>query len=166
MSTRHSSRILLGSAIPRYRVVGSPGNVWRRYYSSPPPQRPSNRFRWPFPLGLSLALIPGLYWFLGGSKPSLNPQLYSSQTISSNSPIATSHKLVTIPIPSSSSQLFSDPSKRDGTQADQGEIVVQHMMIGAPDIQIERPYTPINDPVADGEVKMVVKRVKGGEVGR
>lgn len=40
------------------------------------------------------------------------------------------------------------------------------MMVGAPDIQIERPYTPINDPVADGDVKMVVKRVKGGEVGR
>jgi cytochrome-b5 reductase len=31
---------------------------------------------------------------------------------------------------------------------------------------IERPYTPINDVAADGEMAMVVKRVKGGEVGR
>lgn len=44
--------------------------------------------------------------------------------------------------------------------------MVQHMMIGAPDIQIERPYTPVNDPGADADVKMVVKRVRGGEVGR
>ncbi|KAL7421741.1 hypothetical protein Q5752_003512 [Cryptotrichosporon argae] len=39
-------------------------------------------------------------------------------------------------------------------------------MVKSPDIQIERPYTPVNDAAADGEVCMVVKRVKGGEVGR
>lgn len=40
------------------------------------------------------------------------------------------------------------------------------MMVKNPDIQIERPYTPINDVGKDGEVQMVIKRVKGGEVGR
>ena len=40
------------------------------------------------------------------------------------------------------------------------------MMIKSPDIQIERPYTPVNDVLADGEIRVVVKRVKGGEVGR
>ncbi|TXT15580.1 hypothetical protein VHUM_00083 [Vanrija humicola] len=32
-------------------------------------------------------------------------------------------------------------------------------------MQIERPYTPVNDPAA-GELQLVVKRVPGGEVGR
>jgi hypothetical protein len=39
-------------------------------------------------------------------------------------------------------------------------------MVKNPDLMIERPYTPINDVRADGEVRIVVKRVKGGEVGR
>ncbi|WVQ83198.1 hypothetical protein IAT38_005337 [Cryptococcus sp. DSM 104549] len=39
-------------------------------------------------------------------------------------------------------------------------------MVKSPDIQIERPYTPVNDAVQDGEARMVVKRVRGGEVGR
>ncbi|UOH79193.1 hypothetical protein LQV05_000183 [Cryptococcus neoformans] len=58
----------------------------------------------------------------------------------------------------------------DGEVADVegGEIVIQHVMVKSPDIQIERPYTLINDPtITDGEreMRMVVKRVRGGEVG-
>jgi cytochrome-b5 reductase len=45
-------------------------------------------------------------------------------------------------------------------------VTIHHVMIKSPDLQIERPYTPINDVVADGELKLVVKAVKGGEVGR
>lgn len=48
----------------------------------------------------------------------------------------------------------------------EGEVTIQHVMIKSPDLQIERPYTPVNDVRKDGEVKVVVKRVKGGEVGR
>ena len=75
------------------------------------------------------------------------------------------HKLVSVTIPPAARSLFAEPYKADGTQAEEGEIVVQHMMLGAPDIQIERPYTPVNDPMS-GEVEMVIKRVRGGEVGR
>lgn len=39
-------------------------------------------------------------------------------------------------------------------------------MIKNPDLQIERPYTPVNDVARDGELDLVVKRVQGGEVGR
>lgn len=134
----------------------------RLYSTSPPP--PPRRKSWPFPLGLSIALLPGLYWFLSSSPP-LSPQLYSTQTIASTAPLDPSHKLVSIAIPRSASHLFSSAYKRDGSPAAPGEIVVQHMMLGAPDIQIERPYTPINDP-GEGQVDMVIKRVKGGEVGR
>jgi cytochrome-b5 reductase len=107
-----------------------------------------------------------LYWLLGGSKPPLSPQYYSTQTISDSKAIAPGHKIVSISIPSSASQLFTSPYRRDGSQAEDGEIVVQHIMVGAPDIQIERPYTFVNDPIVDRDAQMVVKRVKGGEVGR
>jgi cytochrome-b5 reductase len=39
-------------------------------------------------------------------------------------------------------------------------------MVKNPDLMIERPYTPVNDAEADGEARLVVKRVRGGEVGR
>lgn len=43
---------------------------------------------------------------------------------------------------------------------------IHHICVKSPDLQIERPYTPINDVQKDGVMKIVVKRVKGGEVGR
>lgn len=46
------------------------------------------------------------------------------------------------------------------------EVTVYHVMVKSPDLMIERPYTPVHDVGADGEVKLVVKRVRGGEVGR
>jgi cytochrome-b5 reductase len=39
-------------------------------------------------------------------------------------------------------------------------------MVKNPDLMIERAYTPVNDVAADGRLRMVVKRVPGGEVGR
>jgi cytochrome-b5 reductase len=39
-------------------------------------------------------------------------------------------------------------------------------MVKSPDLMIERPYTPVNDVKAEGDVKLVVKRVRAGEVGR
>jgi cytochrome-b5 reductase len=75
--------------------------------------------------------------------------------------------LVAIPVPPESLDLFSkDAVRKSGEQASDGEVVVQHIMVKSPDIQIERPYTPINDVSKDGEVRLVVKRVRGGEVGR
>jgi cytochrome-b5 reductase len=44
--------------------------------------------------------------------------------------------------------------------------VIEHIMIKNPDLQIERPYTPVNDVSKDGEVDVIVKRVRGGEVGK
>jgi len=45
-------------------------------------------------------------------------------------------------------------------------VTIQHVCVKSPDLQIERPYTPVNDPAADGYMEFVVKRVRGGEVGR
>jgi cytochrome-b5 reductase len=39
-------------------------------------------------------------------------------------------------------------------------------MVRSSALMIERPYTPVNDVDADGEARLVVKRVPGGEVGR
>lgn len=56
----------------------------------------------------------------------------------------------------------SDPQTATESQT----IMVHHVMVKSPDLMIERPYTPVNDVDADGEVRLVVKRVRGGEVGR
>ncbi|WVR07165.1 hypothetical protein IAU60_004206 [Kwoniella sp. DSM 27419] len=115
-------------------------------------------------LGLTL---PTSYLFYP-SKASITPHLYSDQPVNATSQLTPQHKLVSVPIPSGSNEFFERPYRTDGTFADvdHGELVIQHMMIKSPDIQIERPYTPVNDATADGEVRMVVKRVRGGEVGR
>lgn len=79
------------------------------------------------------------------------------------------HDLLAIPIPQNSIPLFKNQAvRRDGSTVDneKGEVIIQHVMIKNPDLQIERPYTPVNDPGEDGEMQLVVKRVKGGEVGR
>ncbi|WWC61754.1 uncharacterized protein I303_104339 [Kwoniella dejecticola CBS 10117] len=126
--------------------------------------------RWPrLALTLLGVTIPTSYYFFPSARE-LAPHMYSDQPVSSTKSISTQHKLVSIPIPSSSTskEYFTKPYRTVGSLADVegGEIVIQHMMIKSPDIQIERPYTPINDPLADGEVRLVVKRVQGGEVGR
>ncbi|WRT66240.1 uncharacterized protein IL334_003193 [Kwoniella shivajii] len=153
----------------------------------------TNRSRW---FGRRIAItflgltIPTTYFFLPSS-PGITPHLYSDQTVSCTKTISPQHKLITVDIPSKSIEYFMKPFRRDGSLANSGierqqsqqdqqnqqnqqgeddkkewEIVIQHMMIKSPDIQIERPYTPINDPTKDDQVRMVVKRVRGGEVGR
>ncbi|KGB74516.2 hypothetical protein CNBG_0354 [Cryptococcus deuterogattii R265] len=134
-----------------------------------PTQTSAPRKRFYALLGLSLSLPAGYYFFQ--SSPSLSPSVYSDQELKSSKLLTPFHKLVTIKIPSSSHAFFDRPYRLDGEMADVegGEVVIQHIMVKSPDIQIERPYTLINDPtVANGEreMRMVVKRVRGGEVGR
>ncbi|WWD17413.1 hypothetical protein CI109_101854 [Kwoniella shandongensis] len=139
-----------------------------------PPPKPSSKTRYALAfLGLSLTLPASFYFFTSSSNSALSPQIYTDQKITATKSLTPQHKLIAVAVPPSSKQYFEKPYKVDGTLSDSyvggtgvGEVVVQHMMIKSPDIQIERPYTPINDAVKDGEVRMVVKRVKGGEVGR
>ncbi|WVQ99303.1 hypothetical protein IAU59_006435 [Kwoniella sp. CBS 9459] len=122
-----------------------------------------------------IAIPTTSYLFFPSSQP-ITPHLYSNQPVVSTKLITPQHKLITVDIPPKSKEFFERPYRTDGSLADVdtpgesesegGEVVIQHMMIKSPDIQIERPYTPINDPVKDGNVRMVVKRVRGGEVGR
>ncbi|ODN79751.1 hypothetical protein L202_03664 [Cryptococcus amylolentus CBS 6039] len=116
--------------------------------------------------GLSLSLPAGYYLFPSSSP--LLPYKYSDQPLQSSSPLTPVHKLLIVAVPPSSKEWFEKPYRTDGTLADVegGEIVVQHVMVKSPDIQIERPYTLINDPVQEKSMRMVVKRVPGGEVGR
>jgi cytochrome-b5 reductase len=61
-------------------------------------------------------------------------------------------------------QVTLSPTKLEARDV-QG-VTVYHVMVKSPDLMIERPYTPVNDVRTDGEVRLVVKRVRGGEVGR
>ena len=108
----------------------------------------------------SLALFPGLYYLFSPPTLPLSPTSYSRQKIEGTETISPQHKLVSIPVSPAAQDLFDRLQDKD-----QGELTVFHMMVGSPDIQIERPYTPVNDP-NDGKLDMVVKRVRGGEVGR
>jgi cytochrome-b5 reductase len=137
--------------------------------TSPPSPAPARRRGFYLPLSL-LLVVPAIYYFYPSS-PSrrLSPYTYSDHPVSSTTPLGPSHKELAVPIPRESIVLFgTDAVRLNGTpvKKDDGEVVVQHVMIKNPDLQIERPYTPINDVETDGEMRLVVKRVKGGEVGR
>lgn len=77
------------------------------------------------------------------------------------------HAFFTVPVDvGERSQFGKEAVTLSGAPAREGEIVVQHIMVKNPALMIERPYTPINDVEKDGEMDMVVKRIRGGEVGR
>ncbi|WVF71577.1 hypothetical protein IAT40_006385 [Kwoniella sp. CBS 6097] len=149
--------------------------------SSPSGKQSRSRSRSPVYRRLALTIfgiaIPTTtsYFFFPSSQP-ITPHLYSNQPVTSTNQLTPQHRLIVVDIPEKSKEYFEKPYRIDGSLADVatpgeggergGEVVIQHMMIKSPDIQIERPYTPINDPVKDGQVRMVVKRVRGGEVGR
>lgn len=108
------------------------------------------------PLSL-LALFPALYLLFPQAEPELSPQVYSKHKLASSERLSNQHVLLRIPIPAGARGMFESP---------EGSVALQHVMIKSPDLQIERPYTFVNDAAQDGELRLVVKRVKGGEVGR
>ncbi|WVQ72621.1 hypothetical protein IAR50_002179 [Cryptococcus sp. DSM 104548] len=166
MSCRHSARIFSQCPLRASPTTHVPRGV--RFASTTPPHKPrlaSRKVAYTL-FGLSLSLPAGYYLFPSSSP--LLPYKYSDQTLRSSSSLTPVHKLLTVDVPSASKEWFEKPYRTDGTLADveDGEIVIQHVMIKSPDIQIERPYTLINDPVEEKSMRVVVKRVQGGEVGR
>ncbi|GFZ44080.1 hypothetical protein JCM24511_01801 [Saitozyma sp. JCM 24511] len=169
------SRSTLSAPAPASASAFSPSRLptirWASSSTPTPPPSPAPARRRGFYLPLSLLLIvPAIYYFYP-SPPSrrLSPYTYSDHPVSSTTPLGPSHKELVVPIPPGSIGLFgADAVRLDGTpmRKDDGEVVIQHVMIKNPDLQIERPYTPVNDVEKDGEMRLVVKRVKGGEVGR
>lgn len=145
---------------------------WRRSQSTKAgPTSRSPRDRRYYLLALPVALLPiSLFGFgFGSSKRPLDPYTYSDHPIASTSKLSPQHARIRIPLSSSDASLFAPtpPSSSGITDGRSGEVVVlEHVMIKNPDLQIERPYTPINDVGKDGEVDLIVKRVQGGEVGR
>lgn len=131
-----------------------------RYSSSSPgagPSRPSRK-RY-YLLAIPLAFLP--FTLFGTSRKPLDPYAYSDHEIRSSTRLTPQHAQVAIPLSPSDADKFRPPEKGEGDL-----VVIQHVMVKNPDLQIERPYTPINDVGEDGDIQLVVKRVKGGEVGR
>lgn len=142
------------------------------------PGTPHSRRR----LVAALSVLPILiYWFTPRRDP-LNPEVYSDHA-ASIAPVGPAHVLLTVPIEAADRPQFGSEAWVDGPygtipkpppRAPSGKagdvsgetVVVQHVMVKNPQLMIERHYTPINDSEKDGEMRMVVKRVKGGEVGR
>ncbi|KLT39276.1 hypothetical protein CC85DRAFT_305182 [Cutaneotrichosporon oleaginosum] len=128
-----------------------------------------------------LALLP-LFYFLRPASP-LNPQVYSEHPVASVTPVGPAHVELVVRVPESERAQFgadavvfspygvpprphAAPYVHTEGAAPPGTVVVQHVMVKNPDLMIERAYTPVNDVGADGEMRLVVKRVRGGEVGR
>lgn len=130
------------------------------------PHSTSRKSGFYIPISL-LVLLPTIYYLYPSSSPSLSPQVYSEHPISSSTLLGPQHKLISIPVDSSNISLFGDQAvDRQGAVIPQNTIVIQHVMVKNPDLQIERPYTPINDVEHNGQIDLIVKKVKGGEVGR
>lgn len=97
----------------------------------------------------------------------LDPNVYSDQTVLSTKRLDEDHVLVTLNLEDRSVGRFGlYATKKDGSVVRPSETLVQHLYVGQPDIQVERPYTPINNVPVDKTMQFVVKKVKGGEVGR
>lgn len=137
----------------------------------------------------SLLPIVG-YWFFPRRKP-LNPAAYSEHEIADVQLLSPRHAELSVclfpaearqfakgafPFPfvgytgsiySVSPQMYEALMSQTQDQApDDGSVVVQHVMLRNPDIQIERHYTPVNDVGRDGRMDLVVKKVRNGELGR
>ncbi|GMK59129.1 hypothetical protein CspeluHIS016_0701440 [Cutaneotrichosporon spelunceum] len=127
-----------------------------------------------------LALIPFLAYYLNPGQP-LNPQVYSDLAVTSVDKVGPAHVELVVPVSQSERAMFGrdaviaspygvpprpPTSKPPSTPEDEGRIVVQHIMVKNPDLMIERAYTPVNDVATDGLIRAIVKRVRGGEVGR
>lgn len=121
---------------------------------------------------LSFSLLPALYTLVpdflkgDGLNPDLSPYSYTRHTIHSIEKLGPQHIILRIELNDKSRAMFD--VDRAGEQEDREgqEVTIQHVCVKSPDLQIERPYTPINDPARDGYMEFVVKRVRGGEVGR
>lgn len=114
------------------------------------------RFKRYYLLAIPLAFLP--FSFFGPSTKPLDPYTYTNQKVESTSKLTPQHARIRIPLSPEDAALFD--------KGENGALVLEHVMIKNPDLQIERPYTPINDVGKDGEVDVVVKRVQGGEVGK
>lgn len=154
---------------PRFARSQPVGRPWMptRYSSSSTgssspgagPSRPSRRRL--YLLAIPLALLP--FTLFGSSRKPLDPYTYSDHEVRSSTRLTPQHAQLAIPL------LPTDAAKwrRPEPQSDKDEVIsIRHVMVKNPDLQIERPYTPVNDVGKDGDIKLVVKRVKGGEVGR
>ncbi|ORX36783.1 hypothetical protein BD324DRAFT_627151 [Kockovaella imperatae] len=99
----------------------------------------------------------------------LSPDEHMPRVVSKITRLSPRHRYIEIPVDPESCKQFGDQAMgMDGEKlkSEKGAVAVQHVTIKSPAIQVERSYTPINDVQEDGLLKMVVKRVKGGEVGR
>jgi hypothetical protein len=100
--------------------------------------------------------------------PDLTPFTYTTHRVLSVKRISPQHVLIDIQISERSKEEFGNHDGANGKESSTGRgmLDIWHVYVKSPDLQIERPYTPINDVQKDGYIRLLVKRVKGGEVGR
>lgn len=115
-----------------------------------------------------LSFFSSLFGAGSDDTPDLTPFKYTTHRVLSVKRISPQHVLIDIQISERSKDEFGNRGGADGKDSSTrgGILDIWHVYVKSPDLQIERPYTPINDVQKDGYVRLLVKRVKGGEVGR
>jgi len=141
----------------------------------PPPQLRQKQTRQRNSLLFSLGppiffvcLFPAYILFPRKPVDQLQSDKYSDQYVLQSQKLSDELVLLRIPLKPWSVDRYADAGlgAPEGRKRSGKEVVVQHVMVKNPDLMIERPYTPINNVVKEEEIKIVVKKVKGGEVGR
>lgn len=183
-----SPSVLFYSSSNRSHSTGGPkdGSHHRHHRQSHQNHRPP-----PNPL-LTLSFLPALFSSLfnlssnSQPNPDLHPTKYTSHKIHSIRRVGKDHVILRIELSEGSRRLFLDDSgssasttsitsntsstsptsSTSSSPTPTRYITLSHIYLKSPSLQIERPYTPLTDPQTSPYLDLLVKRVRGGEVGR
>ena len=113
--------------------------------------------------------IPIVIYVYNTDRGDMLPHEHTLRPISRMISLTPRHRYVEVPVSEDTGRQFGTLALgMDGERLrpEDGAIAVQHVTIKSDAIQVERSYTPINDVEEDGVMKLIVKKVKGGEIGR
>ena len=120
-------------------------------------------------LVIHIPLISGAWWYASIAAEDLSPFDHHPMPVEEIDQLTPRHKNIRVPLSDKSRHMFGDLSVgMDGNSLDVegGAVAVQHVGIKTRTMEVEKLYTPVNDPAADGYMDIVVKKVRGGEIGR
>ncbi|KIK65540.1 hypothetical protein GYMLUDRAFT_240062 [Collybiopsis luxurians FD-317 M1] len=140
-------------------------NSCRRHYSSSPNSQIRRKFS---PLGvgfvLSFGALTSYYFFFPdasrgaptSNQEKLSPSHFTPCTITSSEPCGPNARLITLSI---SQKFLPKPEERPFSS-------IWSIFVKDDDIQVERPYTPLEGVDSEGQMRFWIKRYPNGEVGR
>lgn len=145
-----------------FRISRSLHNTFGRQYSTV--QNVQRGRALPVGIILSFGALTSLYFFLPDASrgaptskhEKLSPSHFTPCTITASEPSGPNSRLITLSIPTKSL-----PGSKEARLPSIWSVFVKDS-----DIQVERPYTPLEGIDANGQMRFWIKRYPHGEVGR